>query len=110
MRTEFRREALKAFSGSLAPQRAKLLTVVGALLASLASPIPHSSQKARADSFEIREPDSSQYVNSKGCQPCHSEIYKTYYQGAMARSFYRPTLKNVIEDYTTNNHLFHASS
>ena len=28
----------------------------------------------------------------------------------MARSFYRPASANVIEDYATNNHLFHAPS
>jgi hypothetical protein len=28
----------------------------------------------------------------------------------MARSFYRPTPGNVIEDYERNNHLFHVAS
>ena len=50
------------------------------------------------------------YVDPQTCQPCHAEIYRSYQQVGMGRSFYKPTPGNVIEDYTTDNHFFHAPS
>ena len=50
------------------------------------------------------------YVDPRTCQPCHAEIYRSYQQVAMGRSFYKPSPANVIEDYTTDNHFFHAPS
>ena len=49
-------------------------------------------------------------LSSQVCQSCHAEIYESYGEVAMARSFYRPSAENVIEDYTRENHLFHAPS
>ena len=51
-----------------------------------------------------------QYLDPQTCQPCHAEIYRSYREVAMGRSFYRPSAGNVIEDYTADNHLFHAPS
>lgn len=50
------------------------------------------------------------YISPLSCQPCHSEIYSTYQNVAMARSFYRPSANNVIEDYEKQNHFYHAAS
>ena len=50
------------------------------------------------------------YLDPQTCQPCHAEIYRSYQQVAMGRSFYKPSPANVIEDYTTDNHFFHAPS
>lgn len=52
--------------------------------------------------------DSS--LDSRACQSCHAEIYQSYGEVAMARSFYRPSPDNVIEDYTRENHFHHAPS
>jgi len=53
---------------------------------------------------------ASRYVDPQTCQPCHAEIFQNYQKVAMGRSFYKPTTENVVEDYTTDNHLFHAPS
>ena len=49
-------------------------------------------------------------LSSQICQSCHAEIYRSYAEVAMARSFYRPSPDNVIEDYTRENHFHHAPS
>lgn len=49
-------------------------------------------------------------LSSQVCQSCHAEIYRSYGEVAMARSFYRPSPDNVIEDYTRENHVYHAPS
>ena len=56
------------------------------------------------------DPSSSQYVDPQLCQPCHSDIYDSYQEVAMGRSFYRPSAENVIEDYNVNNHYYHELS
>ena len=48
--------------------------------------------------------------DSRVCQSCHAEIYRSYGEVAMARSFYRPSPENLIEDYTRENHFYHAPS
>ena len=50
------------------------------------------------------------YIDPQTCKPCHAEIYRNYQKVAMGRAFYKPSSENVIEDYTTGNHLFHAPS
>ena len=49
-------------------------------------------------------------LSSQVCQSCHPEIYRSYGEVAMARSFYRPSPDNVIEDYTRENHFHHTPS
>lgn len=49
-------------------------------------------------------------LDSQVCQSCHAEIYESYGEVAMARSFYRPSPDNLIEDYTRENHFYHAPS
>ena len=53
---------------------------------------------------------SKQDLGSQRCQECHAEIYESYQSVAMARSFYRPTSQNVIEDYEIRNQFYHAPS
>lgn len=50
------------------------------------------------------------YLDPQTCRPCHAEIFRSYQEVAMGRSFYKPSTENVIEDYTTDNHLFHEPS
>ncbi len=61
--------------------------------------------------FQASKPAAStQYVDSQICRACHSDIYDSYQEVAMGRSFYRPSPQNVIEDYTIDNHFYHALS
>lgn len=55
-------------------------------------------------------PKESAYAPSGGCNQCHAEMADRYRRVAMARSLYRPTSANVIEDYRRNNHFHHAAS
>jgi len=56
-----------------------------------------------------RRPEPA-YVPSENCRACHAQIAERYQHVAMARSLYRPTPGNVIEDYQTINHFYHAAS
>ena len=50
------------------------------------------------------------YVNSRLCAECHPKIYESYQRTGMARSFYRPTPGNTVENYSLNNSYYHAAS
>jgi predicted CXXCH cytochrome family protein len=49
------------------------------------------------------------YVEDRACATCHSELYESYQEVAMARAFYRPSQKVLIEDFS-NAHLYHEAS
>ena len=49
------------------------------------------------------------YVEDRACAGCHREIYQSYQEVGMARSFSRPRPENVIEDFD-DNHFFHPPS
>ena len=50
------------------------------------------------------------YVDSQACAQCHRQIYESYKQTSMGRSFFRPMTSNTIEDYKQNNTYHHALS
>jgi Flp pilus assembly protein TadD len=50
------------------------------------------------------------YVDPKLCESCHADVAKTYRKTGMSRSFSRPTMDTVIEDYTTANSFVHKAS
>lgn len=50
------------------------------------------------------------YVDSQVCATCHAQIAKTYRKTGMARSFYKATTANVIEDYAKANTFVHKPS
>ncbi len=50
------------------------------------------------------------YVGSEACAGCHRNIWETYRRTGMARSFYRPSPTNTVEDYTGNNTFYHKAS
>jgi len=52
----------------------------------------------------------SGYVNSQICFGCHEDIFRTYRLTGMARSFYRPSAANTIEDYRVHNTLYNPAS
>ncbi|MXZ34304.1 MAG: tetratricopeptide repeat protein [Acidobacteria bacterium] len=56
------------------------------------------------------QPSTSEYVDPQTCRPCHSDIFDSYQEVAMGRSFYLPSAENVIEDYKVDNHYYHELS
>ncbi len=55
-------------------------------------------------------PRAAAYVNPSQCAACHSKIAATYSRTGMARSFYRLTAQNTVEDFTRNNVFYHKAS
>ncbi len=50
------------------------------------------------------------FVGDEQCYDCHSSIYNSYKKTEMGRSYYRPTMKNVIEDYAGKNIIYDTAS
>jgi len=50
------------------------------------------------------------YVDAQVCATCHGQIAGTYKKTGMARSFYKPTTLNIIEDYAKTNTFVHKPS
>jgi predicted CXXCH cytochrome family protein len=49
-------------------------------------------------------------ANAPVCAGCHRDVWETYRQTGMGRSFYRPSPQNTIEDYRINNTYYHRPS
>lgn len=86
------------------PEISRRMGWVGLGLVGLASLWPQASHTRSSQAPTHSSPDS------QVCQSCHAEIYRSYGEVAMARSFYRPSPDNVIEDYTRENHFHHVPS
>ena len=52
----------------------------------------------------------TQYVGDEDCALCHSEIFKSFKQTGMGRSFYPPSVSNRIETITSGNQVYDARS
>jgi len=50
------------------------------------------------------------YVGDEECFDCHSSIYDSYKKTEMGKSYYKPTLKNVIEDYSKKNVVYDSTT
>jgi tetratricopeptide (TPR) repeat protein len=50
------------------------------------------------------------YVGDEECYDCHSDIYKSFKQNGMGRSFYLPANDNMIEDFQRNNVIYDKKS
>ncbi len=50
------------------------------------------------------------HLDAKVCASCHPNIWQTYRNTGMARSFYRPAPENTVEDYTNKNTYYHKLS
>jgi len=48
------------------------------------------------------------YINDQACAACHIEVYNSYQQMGMAKSFFRPTADKVIEDFDKS--FYHPAS
>ncbi len=68
------------------------LAIAGCLISAVASQSPQ------------RAPATNSYVDPSMCAGCHRQIYESYRQTGMGRSFYRPAPSNTIEDYKNKNH------
>jgi len=90
-------------SGSRRWQAAALIIVCLGLAATI-----HAADEKQPSG--LIDPAADGYVNPRLCFGCHAQIYKTYLQTGMARSFAHPRPDNTVEDYTQNNHFFHAAS
>lgn len=53
---------------------------------------------ARAQNVTTTSVNAPGYLGSKACAGCHLGIWETYQRTGMARSFYRPSAANQIED------------
>ncbi len=49
------------------------------------------------------------YVDDRLCGRCHVDLYRSYQEVGMARSFYRPGPDNLIEDFDSDG-FFHQPS
>src|SRR4051812_6659940 len=47
---------------------------------------------------------------SRVCAGCHQDVWESYRQTGMGRSFYRPSPENAVEDFTKNNTFYHRPS
>ncbi len=52
----------------------------------------------------------NEYVDSRLCAGCHSQIYENYRQTGMAKSLFNPAPANTIEDYKGNTQFYHSLS
>ncbi len=78
-----------------------LLVLAGCLISAVASQSPQSSQHA---------PAANSYIDSKVCASCHRQIYESFRQTGMGRSFFRPRPSNTIEDYKDKNQYYSSLS
>ena len=53
---------------------------------------------------------SAGYVDSSACSECHADVAKTYQNTGMARTFHRPNVETVIEDFKRANQFVHKVS
>src|ERR1700677_4439224 len=49
-----------------------------------------------------------EFADSKLCIGCHTGVYDTYRHTGMAKSFYRPSPANSIENFGKGNPFYHA--
>src|SRR5262245_55206720 len=50
------------------------------------------------------------YVGDDACRQCHSSVFERYGKNSMSRSFQRIETSPRIEDWKTNNRLYHKPS
>ncbi len=53
---------------------------------------------------------SAQGGNTPVCAGCHRDVWETYRRTGMARSFYRPSAENMVEDFNARNTFYHQPS
>src|SRR5579862_8434966 len=58
---------------------------------------------SRGQTLPDRASRNAPRQDSKVCASCHPSVWATYRRTGMARSFYRPTPDNTVEDYAHKN-------
>jgi hypothetical protein len=80
------------------------MCVVAAMAASATWWAWHKKTRKKA------EAENAGYVDPKVCESCHADVAKTYRKTGMSRSFSKPTVDSIIEDYTKANSFVHKAS
>ena len=86
------------------PYQFFLLILVNALLSAVLT----AAEMSQLPGHRATKGAAAGYVADELCAECHDE-YDTYQQVAMANSFYRPSVDNIIENFE-ENHYYHAPS
>ncbi len=68
------------------------------LISTLALLNLQACSEAQAEGYLNHAPDV-QYVGKESCRSCHQEIYDTYVETGMGRSWYRPKREEIIENF-----------
>ena len=68
------------------------------------------SRNAQTEVARAQPAAAAQYVDPAVCTGCHNEIWQTYRETGMARSFYRPVADNTVEDYDVGEPFHHEAS
>src|SRR5437867_4037829 len=105
-RTKYSRDA----GGNPAVRRLATL-LFGALgIATYTVPIHLSPAPAQTTSSRLGSQDDPGYAAPENCAVCHRNIWETYRQTGMGRSFYRPSPANTAGSDTPNNTFYHKPS
>ena len=81
-----------------------------ALGAALVGGVWFYNSNSKGGRKDARAESDSGYVNGAACAGCHQEIFRTYRLTGMARSFYRSSQENTVEDYKVHNSLYNRAS
>ena len=81
-----------------------------AILAATVLAIVVAAHFARPKQAALTPRADNEYIDATLCAGCHARIYQTYRGTGMARSFYRPTPRNTVEDYAKKNRYYHRAS
>ncbi len=105
----------------LKPAKQRLALVATFLMATIAiisyaafaqSPTPNQ-QEVNSTNTQPEQPTLALtrdgYIPDQKCAACHRDIYRSYSKVGMAKSFYKPSSNNIIEDYV-NNKFYHEPS
>jgi tetratricopeptide (TPR) repeat protein len=92
----------------MVPARLRLQSIPIAALLAFAAPSLVRAQGPAAQTAAAQTKD--EFVDPKLCIGCHAAIYDTYRHTGMARSFYRPSPANTVEDYSRGNPFYHAAT
>ena len=87
------------------PTRILVCAVLGV---SLATPSAVGADPLANRGYQVTAGAAPGYVDDQVCGSCHADLYDSYQEVAMARSFYRPRRSTAVEDF--EHGFFHAKS
>jgi predicted CXXCH cytochrome family protein len=98
---------------NLKPRVAAILAIVLILVIAAAIflwRVPAKGLNSAGHKASTESQTATGYVDAQVCATCHGQIAGTYKKTGMARSFYKPTTANIIEDYAKANTFVHKPS